>query len=100
VEDWASWEFETPRQGRYEVELQFGCGRGSGGSTVEVIAADQTLPFVVEETGHFQRMKMQVVGEVTVTSGRHRVEIRPRTKPGPAVMDLRRVVLRPMDLSS
>ena len=32
VDDWADWEFDVPQAGRYEVEVQQGCGTGCGGS--------------------------------------------------------------------
>ena len=34
--DWAEWQFTIPGKGRFDVELLAGCGKGSGGSTVEV----------------------------------------------------------------
>ena len=32
VEDWAEWTFDVPAAGVYEVEVQQGCGAGSGGN--------------------------------------------------------------------
>ena len=32
--DWADWEFEVETPGTYEVEVQQGCGKGSGGAEV------------------------------------------------------------------
>jgi hypothetical protein len=95
VADWAEWEFEVAAPGVYEVEIQQGCGNGSGGAEVAVEIGDQTLTFTVEETGHFQSMIQREIGTVQLTSGKHRLAVKPRTKPGAAVMDLRRVVLRP-----
>ena len=95
VADWAEWEFEVAAPGKYEVEIQQGCGQGSGGAEVAVEIGDQTLTFRVEETGHFQSMIQRVIGTMELTSGKHRLAVKPRTKPGVAVMDLRRVVLRP-----
>ncbi len=40
-------------------------------------------------------MIQRVIGTVDLTAGKHRLAVKPRTKPGAAVMDLRRVVLRP-----
>ena len=99
--DWAEWEFEVMTPGRYEVEIQQGCGGKSGGAEVAVEigggSGPTTLPFTVQETGHFQQMILRVIGEVKLTAGRHTLAVKPRTKPGVAVMDLRRVVLRPVD---
>ena len=95
-EDWADWDFEVKATGKYEVEVQQGCGRGSGGAEVAVEAAGQTLTFIVQDTGHFQNMIQRTIGVVDLPAGRQTLAVKPRTKPGGAVMDLRRVVLRPV----
>ena len=91
-EDWAEWDFEVKTAGRYEVEVQQGCA--GGGSEVDVEVAGQKLAFTVENTGHFQQMISRTIGVVELPAGKHTIAIKPRTKQGPAVMDLRRVVLR------
>ncbi len=93
--DWVDWEFELTEPGPYEIEIQQGCGKGSGGSEVVVQIDDQTLKFTVQETGHFQQMITRIIGQVNLTAGKHALAVKPQTKPGVAVMDLRRVVLRP-----
>ncbi len=95
-EDWADWTFETPKPGKYEVEIQHGCGNGSGGSEVEVHVAGQVLSFTVIETGHFQNMAQRTIGVVDLAAGLQTLAVKPVSKPGTAVMDLRRVVLRPV----
>jgi arylsulfatase A-like enzyme len=95
-DDWAEWEFAVPTAGKYEVELQQGCDQGSGGAEVDVIVAGQTLAFTVRETGHFQQMIQMTIGTVELTPGAATLAVKPRVKPGPAVMDLRRIVLRPV----
>lgn len=95
--DWADWEFTVEKAGRYEVEVQQGCGAGSGGAEVAVEVAGQTLTFTVQDTGHFQHMILRVIGAVELPAGKQTLAVKPRTKPGVAVMDLRRVVLRPAE---
>ncbi|MBI3464500.1 MAG: sulfatase-like hydrolase/transferase, partial [Planctomycetes bacterium] len=95
--DWADWEFEVATPGAYEVEVQQGCGAGSGGAEVAVEVAGRTLKFTVQETGHFQHMIQRVIGNVELAAGKHTLAVKPQTKPGAAVMDLRRIVLRPVD---
>ncbi|WP_435011151.1 sulfatase-like hydrolase/transferase [Tundrisphaera lichenicola] len=95
-DDWASWEFEVERPGSFEVEALVGCGNGSGGSVVEFRIDDQPLSLTVPVTGGFQEFREQELGRVAIGQpGRHRLEVRARSKPGPAVMDLRRVKLAP-----
>jgi len=92
-EDWASWEFEVTKPGTYEVEVLQGCGKGSGGAEVEVTAGGKALTFTVEDTGGFQNFVPRKIGTVTLPAGRQTLTVKPKTKPGMAVMDLRQVTL-------
>ena len=95
--DWAEWEFQVTRPGKYEIHLWQGCGTGCGGSEIGIETAGQTVTSNVEETGHFQNFKERVVGQVNFAeTGPQRLEVRVRKMAGPAVMDLRLVVLTPV----
>jgi hypothetical protein len=51
---------------------------------------------MVEETGGFQNFVRRPLGRVTLDkAGRHTLTVKPRSKPGVAVMDLREMVLTP-----
>jgi arylsulfatase A-like enzyme len=94
--DWASWEFDLQKPGDFAVSTLVGCGKGSGGSTVEFRSGDQVLVLTVPETGGFQKFVPQDLGRLSFERpGRYRLEVRARTKPGTAVMDLREVKLGP-----
>jgi arylsulfatase A len=92
--DYAEWTFDVPKAGAFTVEVLQGCGKGSGGSDVELAFGAQSLTFKVEETGHFQRFIPRAVGAVTLEKGPQTLTVRAKSKPGPAVMDLRRVTLK------
>jgi arylsulfatase A-like enzyme len=95
--DWASFEFTLETPGTYDVELLVGCGNGSGGSEVLVSVGEQRLKFTVEATGGFQNFVPRKIGQIKLDKpGRHTLEIRPQSKPGPAVMDVREVKLLPV----
>lgn len=95
-DDWISWQFDVKRRGTFELEVMQGCGPGSGGSTVEFRVGQQAVSMTVDETGGFQNFVKRTLGAVTIAeAGRHTLEVRPQTKPGPAVMDLRQVRLIP-----
>ncbi len=94
VEDWAEWQFDVPAAGRWEVEVLQ--GSGVGGAEVAVETGGKELVFTVQETGHFQQFIQRSIGQVDLPAGRQTLAVKPRTKPGAAVMDLRRVVLRPV----
>ena len=69
-----------------------GCGKGSGGAEVAVSIGQQTMTFIVEDTGHFQNFKWRDIGEVVVDAPAvQMVTVTPQKKPGVAVMDLRQI---------
>lgn len=94
VEDWASWKFDVPTAGKYEIEVQQGCGKGSGGAEVSVEIGGKAFPFTVAETGHFQHFILRTIGVVDLAQGTEEIALKPKSKPGGAVMDVRSVVLR------
>jgi arylsulfatase A-like enzyme len=96
-EDYVTFEFTLETPGKFTVEVLQGCGKGSGGSEVEVSVGESKFTFTVEDTGGFQMFKARDVGELTIEkAGRHTLTVKPKTKPGVAVMDLRQVVLKPV----
>lgn len=96
-DDWAEFEFTVKRPGQYRVEALIGCGNGSGGSEVHFTVDDQTLRYTVKETGGFQSFVPTDLGTLNLTQAkRYQITIKPQTKPGPAVMDLRRITLTPV----
>ncbi len=95
AEDWPDWSFTLAQGGTFEIELLQGCGWGHGGSDVNVEAGGMTVPFVVEETGHFQNFVPRRLGRVTLPAGTHTLALKPQRKQGGAVMDVRQVRLVP-----
>ena len=85
---------DVPAAGRWEVEVLQ--GSGVGGAEVAVETGGKELVFTVQETGHFQQFIQRSIGQVDLPAGGQTLAVKPRTKPGAAVMDLRRVVLRPV----
>lgn len=97
VEDWVSWDFELAEPGRFKVEILQGCGQGSGGSEVDFSVGKQTLKVTVKDTGGFQNFENREIGEFQLDApGRYTLKVKPKTKPGVAVMDLREVKLSPV----
>lgn len=102
VDDWASWDFEIAKPGVFAVDVLQGCGKNSGGAEVDVIvtpvgqSGGQTLSFTVQDTGHFQNFIPRGIGVVKLDApGKYELSVKPRKKPGLAVMDLRQVTLKP-----
>jgi len=94
-EDQVLWEFDIGKTGKYEIEVVQGCGKYQGGSKVQLKINQQSLEFLVEDTGHFQNFKPRVIGEVELQAGPGKIAVIPLTKAAGAVMDLRQVKLTP-----
>jgi arylsulfatase A len=96
-QDWADWHFQIEKPGTYTVEVTQGCGKGQGGSDVEVEVAGATLPFVVKDTGAFQNWEAVNVGTVTfATTGLQTLAVKPQNKKKAAVMDIHWIRLVPV----
>ncbi len=95
-EDWGSWDFTVEKPGAFTLEVLQGCGKGSGGAEVEFAIGEQKLTMTVQDTGHFQNFIPRELGKVKVEkAGVYTLTVKPKTKPGVAVMDLRQVTLKP-----
>ena len=100
AEDWASFEFTLVRPGKFHLVPHVGCGT-NGGSLVHFEVAGQTLPLTVPATGGFQNFVPQDLGIVTFDKpGRYTLKIKPQKKEGVAVMDVRLVVLKPVEMAA
>jgi len=94
-DDWAEWSITAPGTGAFEIEMLQACARGSGGAMIEIAIKGQTLTKKVIETGHFQRFVPIYLGSVQLTAQEKcTLSVRALTKPGGAVMDLRRITLK------
>ena len=51
----------------------------------------------VEDTGGFQKFVERDLGAVELKTGAHTLSVKPQTKPHGAVMDLRQVILKPVE---
>jgi hypothetical protein len=96
--DWVRWEFTVAKPGTYAVEILQGCGKGSGGSTVDFAVGEQKLTVTVQDTGHFQNFVPRDIGKLKFEkAGTYTLSVKPTKKAGAAVMDLRQVTLKPVN---
>ncbi|MCA9014756.1 MAG: hypothetical protein KDA77_05420 [Planctomycetaceae bacterium] len=92
--DWCEWKFDLRTPGVFDVYLLQGCGRGQGGSEVQVAVNGQKLNFTVEDTGHFQNFKERHLGQLKIDqTGVQTLEVKPVQKAKNAVMDVRQIRL-------
>lgn len=98
-QDFAEWNYSLDTPGEFEVEIMQGCG-GHAGSQVEFEFSEGSVPFVVEETGHFQNFVWRKIGRVVLKEmGTQKVALRCRKLANAAVMDVRQIRLVPTSSS-
>ncbi|MFN9593452.1 MAG: hypothetical protein ACK56G_12210 [Pirellulaceae bacterium] len=104
AKDRVFWTIDLKQPGKFSVAILQGCGQGQGGSRMKMSIgpadgdstnqATRMLPFVVEETGHFQNFQWRHIGlwEPT-TEGTYRLEMAVEQMAKGAAMDVRAVHL-------
>lgn len=96
ADDFAEWEFEVAKPGRYKVTVSYGCGGGNHGSQVEVKLAGKSVKFKTQDTGGFQKWQDVAAGEIEVSkAGLQRLVIDPVNKVKAAVLDVQKITLTP-----
>jgi alpha-L-fucosidase len=93
--DWVSWPIRIERLGEYEVWLTQATEAGTGGSEFVVAVAGQEIAGVVAETSSWTAFKGFKLGTLWLPVGKHELSVKVRSKPGPAVMNLKHIELRP-----
>jgi putative membrane-bound dehydrogenase-like protein len=95
LDDHAVWTVEIPKTGKYAVEFDWACDASVAGNPWRLETPGGNLAGEVESTGNWDTYRQKKIGEVTLTSGRQRLVLRPVEKPQGAMIDLRSVRLVP-----
>ena len=96
--DFAEWHLKTDKDGTYDVEIFQGCGKGHGGSDIEIRVGDQKVSLQVKDTGHFQNFLWRSMGQLRVPAGDDvTLKLVAVKKAGGAVMDCRAIRLIPAE---
>ena len=94
-DDFAEWEFEVTKPGKFAVSVFYGCGGGNHGSEVALKLAGQEQKFTTEDTGGFQAWTEVKLGEFELKdAGKSRLSVDPITKAKGGVLDVQKVVLK------
>jgi putative heme-binding domain-containing protein len=93
--DRAAWSFEVSHPGRYAVWLEMACPNESAGNVLEVNLGNQQIRYKVSGTGSWDYYTLKRIGDVELSEGTLRLEVRPAAPPRNALLDLRRIELRP-----
>ncbi|MFM7564514.1 MAG: c-type cytochrome, partial [Planctomycetota bacterium] len=94
--DHAVWTVDLPQEGAYDVYLDYACNPDTAGNGFVVVGQTGELSGTAESTGAWSEYRWKKVGELQFPGGQQRLTIGfsgPRR--GPALMDLRSVVLVP-----
>ncbi|MEZ6128257.1 MAG: hypothetical protein R3C59_06225 [Planctomycetaceae bacterium] len=96
--DFAEWHLKVDTAAKYDVEIFQGCGKGHGGSDIEVRVGDQKVGLQVQDTGHFQNFLWRSMGQIQLPAGDDIVlKLVAVKKAGGAVMDCREIRLIPSE---
>ncbi|MFO8014303.1 MAG: alpha-L-fucosidase [Phycisphaerae bacterium] len=95
--DWVGWPVKVTQPGTFKVEVTYAAAPGSGGATYHVYANAQKVNGKVEETGGWSAFKTVDLGQIEIPkAGRVSMAVKPQSKPGTAVMNLKSVTLTPV----
>jgi putative membrane-bound dehydrogenase-like protein len=95
ADDRAAWSFDVTEAGRYSVWLEWACPNDVAGNWLELTMGAQQIRFQVSGTGTWDDYAMKAIGGLELPAGTHRLEIRAASAPRNALLDLKRIELRP-----
>jgi putative heme-binding domain-containing protein len=95
VNDRARWTCEVKRPGRYAVWLDWACANDSAGNVLEINLGAQQIHYQVSGTGTWDDYAMKKIGDLDLAAGSNQIEARATAAPRSALLDLRRLLLRP-----
>lgn len=94
--DWVEWIVRVETPGLFEVELTYAC-IAPGGSRYRVEIAGKQLEATVKPTGSWTSFQTVRIGRVELPEGRHQLAVRALDKVGEGVMNLKSIVLHPVE---
>ncbi|MFI5386161.1 MAG: alpha-L-fucosidase [Fimbriimonadales bacterium] len=96
--DTVEWKIKVATAGSFGVSLDCSCEPGTEGSTFEIVVdgAASGITGTVPKTASWTDYRpLALDGTLSLSAGSHTIRVVPRTKPGLAVMNLRRLTLTP-----
>jgi hypothetical protein len=97
VKDHVTWDATLTHAGTFDVSLEYSLGGSPGPAEIEIEfgQAGPVLPVKLTPGKDFLDFRTIPIGQVTLKEGPLRITLKPTKKPGVAVMDLRRIDLKP-----
>jgi len=96
--DTVHWALKVPSAGAYQVQLEYACDPSSAGGSykITVDGAPTAVQGTIEKTGGWQEYTMITLpGTLNLPAGHPVVRVTPLAIPNGALMNLRRITLRP-----
>ncbi len=97
--DTVSWDVDVPKEGNYQVEIEYACPAESAGSAyrVGVGNAAEGVTGTVGSTGDWNTFHTETLSDpLHLAAGRQTVQVVPVSMPHGAVMNLRHIRLKPV----
>jgi len=95
-QDWVEWVVRVKQPGSFDVEVTYACPK-PGGSRYRLEIADQKLEATVKATGGWTSFQSEKLGQIKLPEGRHHLAVRAVELKGEGVMNLKSIVLRPVE---
>jgi alpha-L-fucosidase len=96
AKDTVSWDATIDKPGAFTVDLEYSLAPNSAGSVIAIqFGNDKSLEVPLQAGKDFLDFKTVEVGKVDLPAGPVTVTVKPLKKPGLAVMDLRKIELKP-----
>ncbi len=93
------WQIVMRKPGKYRVEMNYSLTPSANGCKVAVLVGDQSVTARPKAGANWLDYKVGSIGEVTITgTGYFPVEVKPVSKPGDFLINLRSVTLAPAQL--
>jgi len=94
-QDWVSWNVKVTRPGTFTVEITYASEPGSAGSEYAVTVGDEQVAGKTANTGSWTEFKTETLGTLKIpAAGTVSVAVKPKTKPGVGVMNLKAIALK------
>jgi hypothetical protein len=96
VKDTVTWEASLEKAGTFAVALEYSLAPNSKGAVIAIeLGKAKPIEVPLEAGKDFLDFKTVELGKIELPAGAMTVTVRPLKKPGVAVMDLRRIELKP-----
>ncbi|NRA95318.1 MAG: c-type cytochrome, partial [Planctomycetes bacterium] len=96
LDDHATWTFDLPAAGTYELQLDYACADGTAGNHVVVSSGDQRVTSKVAGTGTWNDYRTTGIGRMRLPAGRSRLSVFAAKPLRQFLLDLRAVHLVPI----